>query len=94
MAKKTKVDLGKGFKRIYFVIAALWVAFITLNAVADFSFCVIHGNKISVTGERNIDSWECDGFNTMTLIFQWIIISGLVIPVYYFLRWIIAGFKK
>ena len=94
MAKKTKVDLGKGFKRIYFVIAALWVAFITLNAVADFSFCVIHGDKISVTGERNIDSWECDGFNTMTLIFQWIIISGLVIPVYYFLRWIISGFKK
>jgi len=92
--KKSKLDLSKGFKRIYFVIAALWVAFITLNAVADFSFCVIHGNKISVTGERNIDSWECDGFNAMTLIFQWIIISGLVIPVYYFLRWIIAGFKK
>ncbi len=26
MAKKSKVDVGKGFKRIYFVIAGLWLA--------------------------------------------------------------------
>ena len=28
MAKKSKVDFGKGFKRIYFVIAGLWIAII------------------------------------------------------------------
>jgi hypothetical protein len=26
MAKKSKVDVGKGFKRIFYVIAAVWVA--------------------------------------------------------------------
>jgi|TARA_B100001964_G_scaffold159229_1_gene174864 hypothetical protein len=25
MAKKSKVDLGKGFKRIYFALAGLWL---------------------------------------------------------------------
>jgi hypothetical protein len=92
--KKNQLDTSRGLKRIYFVVAGLWIAFITLMAVADFSFCVIHGDKISITGEKNIDSWECDDFNTMTLIFQWMVMSGLVYPVYYFLRWIGAGFNK
>ena len=26
MAEKSKVDVGKGFKRIYFVLAGLWIA--------------------------------------------------------------------
>jgi len=28
MAKKSKLDVGKGFKRIYFVLAGLWLAMV------------------------------------------------------------------
>ena len=94
MAKKSKVDVGKGFKRIYFVIAALWVAFIFLHVGADFSFCIIHADKIGVDGITNGNSYECHNYNAGSQVLQLFIFGGLVVPLYYFLRWIGAGFKK
>ena len=94
MAKKSKVDVGKGFKRIYFVIAALWVAFVILLFGADFSFCIIHADKMGVTGELNRNSYECLDYNAGSQVLQLFIFGGLVIPLYYFLRWIAQGFKK
>ena len=69
MAKKSEVDVGKGFERIYFVIAALWVG---------LSFIYVFNN----------------GLKDMSEVFEFIIAVGIVIPLYYFLRWIAAGFKK
>ena len=66
---KSKVDLGKGFERIYFVIAALWVG---------LSFIYVFNN----------------GLKDMFEVFEFIIAVVIVIPIYYFLKWIGAGFKK
>ena len=40
MAKKSKVDLGKGFKRIYFALAGLWLL-IPLTVI-------FYGNKVGL----------------------------------------------
>ena len=69
MAKKSEVDVGKGFERIYFVIAALWVG---------LSFIYVFNN----------------GLKDMSEVFEFIIAVVIVIPLYYFLKWIGAGFKK
>jgi len=39
MAKKSKVDIGKGFKRIYFSLSAIWIVcfgFVYLDMVGDY----------------------------------------------------------
>ena len=39
MAKKSKVDLGKGFKRIYFTLSAIWIigmGAVYLDMVGDY----------------------------------------------------------
>ena len=69
MAKKSEVDVGKGFERIYFVIAAFWVG---------LSFIYVFNN----------------GLKDMSEVFEFIIAVVIVIPIYYFLKWIVAGFKK
>ena len=69
MAKKSEVDVGKGFERIYFVIAALWVG---------LSFIYVFNN----------------GLKDMSEVFGFIIAIVIVIPLYYFLKLIVAGFKK
>ena len=94
MAKKSKVDVGKGFKRIYFVIASLWVALVFMLFLADFSFCIIHADKMGVDGILNRNSYECYDYNAGSQVLQLFIFGGLVVPLYYFLRWIAQGFKK
>ena len=63
--KKSEVDVGKGFKRIYFVIAGLWIA------VVLWWF---------------INGW----FNFKDLLWG----VGTPIAIYFFLLFIIKGFKK
>ena len=70
MAKKTKVDLGKGFKRIYFVIAALWVGFVSLIVIGNFSSCVLYA-KDPVT-------LDCLGYNVVGAVIEYILFAGLV----------------
>ena len=49
MAKKSKVDVGKGFKRIYFVASAIWILGIgwmmfedpTFASTANFIACMV-----------------------------------------------------
>ena len=69
MAKKKEIYFGKGFKRIYFVIAGLYM-----------------GDMVRVRIYGNIKTaWDVKIF-----------IFNLAWPValYFFLKWIIAGFKK
>ena len=69
MAKKSKVDLGKGFTRIYFVLTGIWIAIWLTYA--------FYGNLTRAWDVRNFL------FNI-----AW------PFPLYFFLKWIIAGFKK
>jgi hypothetical protein len=86
MAKKANVDLGKGFKRIYFVIAALYLGFVFIDAIGQFSACVLYA--------RDPVTLRCLGYNATGYFIESIFAASLVVPLYYFLRWIAAGFKK
>ena len=44
MAKKSKVDVGRGFKRIFYVIAAIWFIFIMVFTAAEE--CSLFGNEL------------------------------------------------
>lgn len=84
MAKKIKVDLGKGFKRIYFVIAGLWIALLTY---------LFFKRTIDCSSGRE-EYFFCSDYNFLSDLGGLIIYTGIVIPIYFFLKWIIAGFKK
>ena len=83
--KKSKVDVGKGFKRIYFVLAAVWVAFVFILWFADFMACQVH---------KSDDFAQCWDYNAGGQFLLFVIMAGLVVPLYYFLVWIVQGFKK
>ena len=84
--EKQKVDLGKGFKRIYFVLAFLWIAFVAVVFAADFSACIIYA--------QNPSTLRCDGYNLSSSIVSHGLWAAVVYPLYLFLKWIVAGFKK
>jgi hypothetical protein len=85
MAKKQRMDLGKGFKRIFYVIAGLWIAFVCMLFFGDFMACKVH----------KMDSLsQCWDYNLGSQFLFLILMVGLVLPLYYFLKWIGAGFKK
>ena len=88
MAKKSKVDLGKGFKRIYFVIAGLWIALLVFLFFQRINMCVWEKSNTSLT---NI---FCHDYNFVREIGGLIIYIGIVVPIYFFIKWIVAGFKK
>tara|TARA_B100000035_G_scaffold208288_1_gene178142 strand:- start:563 stop:820 length:258 start_codon:yes stop_codon:yes gene_type:complete len=82
--KKSELNVGKGFERIYFVIATVWVVIVFLEYLAQFGACKIH----------KLDNLECIDFNVATHWLTFFIVAGIVVPIFYFLRWIVAGFKK
>ena len=81
--KKSEIDVGKGFKRIFKVIAGLWLALIFALFIGDFAACEVH----------KMDLLECDDWPSHQII-QLVLFGGAVIPAYFFLKWIGAGFKK
>tara|TARA_Y100001951_G_scaffold85523_1_gene75512 strand:- start:208 stop:462 length:255 start_codon:yes stop_codon:yes gene_type:complete len=70
---KSKVDLGKGFKRIYFVISAIWIGGFVIILFQD-------------------TPGRADAMHDVIIPALFFII--LPIPVYFFIKWIILGFKK
>ncbi len=87
MAKKSKVDVGRGFKRIFYVIAAIWFIFIMVFTAAERSECIpAEGWVMPLFCEETTDA---EAF--MYSLLLW---AGSTIPAYYFFRWIAAGFKK
>ena len=78
MAKKKKIFFGKGFKRIYFTIAGLWLC-IPL-------YTVFSGNVVK-DDPNNLFSIGL----TWTDIFQMI---ALPFVIYFVLLFFIKGFKK
>ena len=87
MAKKSKVDVGRGFKRIFYVIAAIWFIFIMVFTAAERSECIpAEGWVMPLFCEETTDA---EAF--MYSLLLW---AGSTFAVYFFLKWIGAGFKK
>ena len=87
MAKKSKVDVGKGFKRIYFVIAAAWGIFLFLFVLIKMDVCA--------EPERYTVPPFCEDITVTGALFQALLIwLGTTFAAYFFIKWIIAGFKK
>ncbi len=82
MAKK-EIYFGKGFKRIYFVIAGLWIALLVFLFFRRYYDCI----------GRQTDFF-CDDYSLGSDLGGLIIWCGIVIPIYFFIKWIAAGFKK
>tara|TARA_R110000744_G_C19184343_1_gene543113 strand:- start:467 stop:688 length:222 start_codon:yes stop_codon:yes gene_type:complete len=73
MAKK-EIYFGKGFKRIYFTLSAIWIicfGFVYSDMVGDY-----------LSGPAPI----------MALFGLLLVLAP--IPLYFFIKWIIAGFRK
>ncbi len=79
MAKKSKVDVGKGFKRIYFVIAAIWFIFIMVFTAAERSECIPAEGWVMPLFCK--DTTDAEAF--MYSLLLW---AGSTIPAYYFFR--------
>ena len=77
MAKKTKVDVGKGFKRIYFAGSAIWMVAWVIILFQDYTKW--HGKYGAAMHDVIIPS------------LFWITAP---IPLYFFIKWIILGFRK
>ena len=81
--KKSKVDVGKGFKRIFYVIAAVWFIIIMAMTAAERSEC--------------IDAWRpfCDDTTDAgAFMYSLLLWAGTSFAAYFFFKWIGAGFKK
>ena len=86
MAKKSKVDVGKGFKRIFYVVAAIWFVFIMALTAAERSECI---------GDPSIMPPFCDDTTDVgAFSYSLLMWAGSTFVVYFFLKWIGAGFKK
>ena len=87
---KSKVDLGKGFKRIYFVIAAVWGLFLIVYTLAEASECIPYQDYVLPYG---CESWWMSSTlgPILMIVIMW---SATAIPSYFFLKWIVAVFKK
>jgi len=93
MAEKTKVDVGRGFKRIFSVIATVWGIFLLIAILVKWDDCEPYPNYTPPS-----HCIEGDSFGVVSLPGR--LIEGLIVwaittaVVYYFLKWIGAGFKK
>ncbi len=78
MAKKSKVDFGKGFKRIYFTIAGLWLC-IPIGVILTGNVVKDNPNTLLDTGLTWTDIWQ---------------MIALPFVIYFVLLFFIKGFKK
>ena len=87
MAKKSKVDVGKGFKRIFYVIAAVWFIILMVMTAAERSECI--------PAEGWVMPPFCDDTtDAEAFMYSLLLWAGSTFAVYFFLKWIGAGFKK
>jgi len=85
--KKKQLDVGKGFKRIFYVAATIWFILIMVATAAQRSECI------------PADGWVtppfCDNSSDIGAFFYSFIIWLIsTFAVYYFVKWIAAGFNK
>ena len=87
MAKKSKVDVGRGFKRIFYVVAAIWFIILMVWTGAERSECI--GDPSRTPYGRCGDYTDAEAF--MHSLLLW---AGTSFAAYFFFKWIAAGFKK
>ena len=82
--KKSEIDVGKGFKRIFYVVATVWGVFLTVYILAESSECIPY--KDYVLAPR-CDSWWASGWSgpLLAIAISWAVTT---IPAYFFLKWI------
>ena len=86
--EKQKIDFGKGFKRIYYVLTAIYFFYIFIKAIDYY-------NKCAPTTYKNYSyPLYCSDLTLMSQLSDILIIILIPIAIYYFLKWIILGFKK
>ena len=86
MAEKTKVDVWKGFKRIYFVLCGILAMFLIFD-IRDHYQCL--------NGPAADLCWMTYGEGGLTsTIFERIVIFLFTIPIYFIIRWVYLGFKN
>ena len=87
MAKKSNVDVGKGFKRIFYVIATIWGIFLLVFVLAEMNACM--------EPEKYVVPLFCEDTTVAGALFQALLLwLGSTIIAYFFFKWIGAGFKK
>ena len=90
MAKKQRIDLGKGFKRIFYVAASIWAVVIIILILVRWDECEPYPNYTIPA--------RCVGETLGGRLFEglifWIVSLIAVVVAYRFLKWIGAGFKK
>jgi hypothetical protein len=87
--KSNKIDLGQGFKRIYYVLTAIYFFFIVAQYIDYYDKCSPH------PGYTKYDyPIYCSDITLMSELRDIAIIILIPIAIYYFLKWIILGFKK
>ena len=85
--QKSEVDLGKGFKRIFYVATSIWFIFIMVLTAAERSECIPS------------DGWVTppfcnDATDTGAFMYSFILWIGSTVIAYFFFKWIVLGFKK
>ncbi len=87
MAKKSKVDVGKGSKRIFYVIAAGWFIILMVMTAAERSECI--------PAEGWVMPPFCDDTtDAEAFMYSLLLWAGSTFAAYFFFKWIAAGFKK
>ena len=87
MAKKKEIYFGKGFKRIFYVIAAVWFIILMVMTAAERSECI--------PAEGLVMPPFCDDTtDAEAFMYSLLLWAGSTFAVYFFLKWIGAGFKK
>ena len=85
--KKKQLDVGKGFKRIFYVVASIWFIFIMVATAAERSECI------------PADGWVTPPFcddttDTGAFLYSFILWLITTVIAYFFFKWIASGFKK
>jgi len=81
----SKFDLSKGFKRVYFVLCAFWLFFIINYNIDYVDKCTPY------------PGWTMPlncGKSATSLFIEALLGLLIVIPIYYFLKWLVMGFRK
>jgi hypothetical protein len=94
MAKKTKLNIDKGLKRIFKVIAPLWGIFLVLAAMINWDKCEPFPNYTPPS--------ECQGASMGGWIFEaliaWVVTTIVAFYLckgaYNIFKWFGSGFKK
>jgi hypothetical protein len=76
--KKSKLDVGKGFKRIFYVIATIWFVFLMVLTAAERSECI---------GDPATTPFPCDDYtDAEAFMYSLLLWTGTSFAAYFFFK--------